>query len=92
MSSQSASCCSPARSAASAEEQLDPQQHAQDPDDECPWLDLSRAHLWDASAIAALDAIEAHYHRHDVELTITGLNDRSDRLHQTLSGQMAAAH
>jgi hypothetical protein len=55
-------------------------------------VDLSRAHLWDASAIAALDAIEAHYHRHGVELTITGLNDRSDRLHQTLSGQMAATH
>jgi sulfate permease, SulP family len=55
-------------------------------------VDLSRAHLWDASAIAALDAIEAHYHRHGVELTITGLNDRSDRLHQTLSGRMAAAH
>jgi SulP family sulfate permease len=55
-------------------------------------VDFSRAHLWDASAIAALDAIETHYRRHDVELTITGLNDRSERLHQTLSGQMAAAH
>jgi SulP family sulfate permease len=54
--------------------------------------DFSRAHLWDASAIAALDAIEAHYRRHDVELSITGLNDRSDHLHQTLSGQMAATH
>lgn len=55
-------------------------------------VDFSRAHLWDASAIAALDAIETHYRRHDVELEITGLNARSDALHQTLSGKMAAAH
>jgi len=55
-------------------------------------VDFSRAHLWDASAIAALDAIEGHYRRHDVELTITGLNERSGQLHQELAGQMAAAH
>ncbi|MGC1165252.1 MAG: SulP family inorganic anion transporter [Solirubrobacterales bacterium] len=55
-------------------------------------IDFSRAHLWDASAIAAVDAIEGHYHRHDIEVSITGLNDRSDALHQRLSGQTAAAH
>jgi len=55
-------------------------------------IDFSRAHLWDASAIAALDAIEGHYRRHDVELTITGLNERSGELHQTLSGQLTATH
>lgn len=55
-------------------------------------VDFSRAHLWDASAIAALDAIEGHYRRHDIELSITGLNERSDQLHQSLSGQLAAAH
>jgi SulP family sulfate permease len=54
--------------------------------------DFSGAHLWDASAIAAVDAIEGHYRRHGIELAITGLNDRSDQLHQTLSGQMASAH
>ncbi len=55
-------------------------------------IDFSRAHLWDASAIAAVDAIEGHYRRHDVELSITGLNERSDLLHQKLSGRMAATH
>ncbi|HWC07738.1 MAG TPA: STAS domain-containing protein, partial [Solirubrobacterales bacterium] len=55
-------------------------------------IDFSRAHLWDASAIAAVDAIEGHYHRHDIEVSITGLNERSDALHQRLSGQAAAAH
>ncbi len=55
-------------------------------------IDLSRAHLWDASAVAALDAIETHYSRHGVEVEITGLNRNSERLHATLSGQLATAH
>ncbi len=55
-------------------------------------VDLSRAHLWDASAVAALDAIETHYSRHGVEVEITGLNRDSEELHTTLSGQMATAH
>jgi SulP family sulfate permease len=55
-------------------------------------IDLSRAHLWDASAVAALDAIETHYARHGVEVEITGLNRHSQELHSTLSGQLAGAH
>jgi SulP family sulfate permease len=55
-------------------------------------IDLSRAHLWDASAIAALDAIETRYARHGVAVEITGLNRHSEALHTTLSGQVAGAH
>ncbi len=55
-------------------------------------IDLSRAHIWDASAVAALDAIETHYARHDVEVEITGLNDSSHELHKALSGQLEPAH
>jgi sulfate permease, SulP family len=55
-------------------------------------VDLSRAHVWDASAVAALDAIGTHYARHGVEVEITGLNRESEALHRTLSGQLAAAH
>ena len=55
-------------------------------------IDMARAHVWDASAVAALDAIETHYGRHGVEVQITGLNRRSQELHATLSGQLAAAH
>jgi sulfate permease, SulP family len=55
-------------------------------------IDFSRAHLWDASAIAAVDAIEGRYRRHSVEVSITGLNERSGALHQRLSGRMAATH
>jgi SulP family sulfate permease len=55
-------------------------------------VDLSRAHVWDASAVAALDAIETHYARHGTTVEITGLNRESRHLHTTLSGQLAAAH
>jgi SulP family sulfate permease len=55
-------------------------------------IDFSHAHVWDASAVAALDAIEQHYSRHGATVEITGLNEPSAELHETLSGQMAAAH
>ncbi len=55
-------------------------------------IDLSRAHVWDASAVAALDAIETHYARHGTQVEITGLNRESRDLHQNLSGQLAATH
>jgi SulP family sulfate permease len=55
-------------------------------------IDLSRAHVWDASAVAALDAIETHYARHGTTVEITGLNRESSELHQTLSGQLTTAH
>ncbi len=55
-------------------------------------IDFSRAHVWDASAVAALDAIEQHYARHGTRIEITGLNPDSAELHGNLSGQMAAAH
>lgn len=54
-------------------------------------VDLSGAHVWDASAVAALDAIEAKYAAHDVRVEFTGLNERSARLRADLSGQLAGA-
>lgn len=53
---------------------------------------MSRAHIWDASAVAALDAIETHYARHAITVEITGLNLRSEDLHSTLSGRLATTH
>jgi sulfate permease, SulP family len=55
-------------------------------------IDLSRAHVWDASAVAALDAINTHYKRHGIDVEITGLNRHSEELHATLSGQLTPAH
>ena len=48
-------------------------------------IDLSRAHVWDASAVAALDAIETHYASRGTTVEITGLNRASEELHATLS-------
>ena len=44
-----------------------------------------------ASAVAALDAIEQHYARHGATVEITGLDERSAELHETLSGQPEGA-
>jgi len=75
---------------ASDQELIDAFRYAEDPPSVI--VDFSRAHLWDASAIAALDAIETHYRRHHVELEVTGLNPRSARLRDTLAGQLTASH
>ena len=75
---------------ASDQELVDSFDYPNDP--ERVLIDFSHAHVWDASAVAALDAIEQHYSRHGCTVEITGLNDPSAELHETLSGQMAAAH
>ncbi len=75
---------------ASDQELIDAFAYAEDPDEVI--IDLSRAHLWDASAVAALDAVEGHYARRDTHVTITGLNSDSAGLHTELTGQLAGAH
>ncbi|WP_018638998.1 SulP family inorganic anion transporter [Parafrankia elaeagni] len=55
-------------------------------------IDLSAAHIWDASSVAALDAIENKYARRGKTVEITGLNDPSARLHSRLSGSLTAGH
>jgi SulP family sulfate permease len=55
-------------------------------------IDLSAAHVWDASAVAALDAVENRYARHGAHVEITGFNPPSEQLHSSLSGQLAGAH
>ncbi|MFF7965257.1 SulP family inorganic anion transporter [Streptomyces sp. NPDC007903] len=52
-------------------------------------IDLSAAHVWDASSVAALDAVEARYAEHGGTVEITGLDERSARLHSTLTGELA---
>ncbi|MDX3534326.1 SulP family inorganic anion transporter [Streptomyces sp. MB09-01] len=53
-------------------------------------IDLSAAHIWDASSVAALDAIEHRYAQRGKSVEITGLNGPSGRLHGTLSGKLSA--
>ncbi|MEJ1922420.1 SulP family inorganic anion transporter [Microbacterium sp. KHB019] len=49
-------------------------------------IDLSRSHVWDASTVAALDAIETKYARHGKTVELIGLNEASGRFHGRLSG------
>ncbi|MDG9684174.1 SulP family inorganic anion transporter [Streptomyces sp. DH18] len=64
--------------------------YANDPDRVV--IDLSSAHIWDASSVAALDAIGTKYAQRGKTVEITGLNDPSARLHDRLSGELAADH
>ncbi|MFI0593901.1 SulP family inorganic anion transporter [Streptomyces griseus] len=64
--------------------------YANDPDRVV--IDLNSAHIWDASSVAALDAIEAKYAQRGKTVEITGLNDPSAHLHDRLSGELAAGH
>ncbi|HEU4973640.1 MAG TPA: SulP family inorganic anion transporter [Baekduia sp.] len=75
---------------ASDQELIDAFDYAGDPAEVI--IDLSRAHVWDASAVAALDAVEGHYAKHGIHIEITGLNRPSADLHGELSGQLVAAH
>ncbi|MFI5725323.1 SulP family inorganic anion transporter [Streptomyces cyaneofuscatus] len=51
-------------------------------------IDLSAAHIWDASSVAALDAIETKYGQRGKTVEIIGLNDPSADLHGKLSGEL----
>ncbi|MEU0084669.1 SulP family inorganic anion transporter [Streptomyces sp. NPDC006274] len=61
-----------------------------DPDDVV--IDLSDAHIWDASSVAALDAIETKYAQRGKKVTIIGLNKPSADMHGKLAGQLTAGH
>lgn len=53
-------------------------------------IDLSAAHIWDASSVAALDAIETKYARCGKTVEIIGLNDPSADLHGKLTGELTS--
>ncbi|WP_431784491.1 SulP family inorganic anion transporter [Streptomyces chumphonensis] len=61
--------------------------YAGDPDDVV--IDLSDAHIWDASSVAALDAIETKYAARGKKVTIIGLNQPSAEMHDKLAGELA---
>ncbi|WP_194421331.1 SulP family inorganic anion transporter [Microbacterium abyssi] len=49
-------------------------------------IDMARSHIWDASTVAALDAIETKYAQHGKTVELRGLNDASGLFHGRLSG------
>ena len=55
-------------------------------------IDLSDSQIYDASTVAALDAIELKYRRKGKNVEIVGLNEPSIGWHGTLSGRLGAGH
>ncbi|BDI21879.1 SulP family inorganic anion transporter [Herbiconiux sp. L3-i23] len=51
-------------------------------------IDLARSHIWDASTVAALDAIETKYARHGTAVEIVGLNASSADIRERLAGRL----
>ncbi|WP_422741932.1 SulP family inorganic anion transporter [Mycobacterium sp. WMMD1722] len=64
--------------------------YAGDPDDVV--IDMSDAHIWDASTVATLDAISTKYAAKGKTVRIVGMNDNSAERHERLSGRVAGVH
>jgi SulP family sulfate permease len=63
-------------------------EYAADPDTIV--IDLTDSHIWDASTVAALDAITTKYERKHKSVTIVGLNQTSAERHGRLTGQLGS--
>ncbi len=59
----------------------------QDPDEVV--IDMSESHVWDASSVAALDAVTTKYARRGKTVRIHGLNEPSGHMHDRLTGQLS---
>ncbi|GAA1082220.1 SulP family inorganic anion transporter [Tsukamurella strandjordii] len=55
-------------------------------------VDLSDTHVWDASTVATLDAIEMKYRARGKTVVFTGLNPASAERHGRLTGRLGAGH
>ena len=55
-------------------------------------IDLRDSHLWDASTIAALDAITEKYRQHGKSVDVVGLNEASALMRERLAGKLGAAN
>ena len=51
-------------------------------------IDLAGSHVWDASTVAALDAVVTKYERHGTAVQIVGMNDASSAMHGRLAGTL----
>jgi SulP family sulfate permease len=61
-------------------------EYADDPDRVI--IDMSGSHVWDASTVAALDAITTKYDDRGKRVIIEGMNDASTRFHTRLAGKL----
>ncbi len=55
-------------------------------------IDMSQSHIWDASTVATLDAIQMRYLAKGKTATIIGLNDASAARHERLAGHLGGGH
>ncbi|WP_062381099.1 SulP family inorganic anion transporter [Demequina pelophila] len=55
-------------------------------------IDMSGSHVWDASTVAALDAVEHKYATHGTEVEFVGLNAVSREFHGRMTGHLGAGH
>ncbi|WP_165310866.1 hypothetical protein [Microbacterium protaetiae] len=53
-------------------------------------IDLSDSHIWDASSVAALDAIQTKYAAHGATVELIGLNAHSRMFHGRLTGSLGS--
>jgi len=51
-------------------------------------IDMSRARIWDASTVAALDSITNRYERRGTTVELIGMNDASRAMHTRLAGNL----
>jgi SulP family sulfate permease len=63
-------------------------EYADDPDRVV--IDMSRSHVWDASTVAALDAIVTKYENHGKRVVIEGMNESSSAMHARLTGNLGS--
>jgi SulP family sulfate permease len=62
--------------------------YAEDPDRVV--IDFTDSHIWDASTVAALDAVTTKYRHHGTQVEVLGLNEASAAMYERLSGRLAA--
>ena len=53
-------------------------------------IDMSSAHVWDASTVATLDAITTRYEAKGATVEIVGMNPDSAARHERLSGTLGS--
>ncbi|RBP68018.1 SulP family sulfate permease [Brevibacterium sanguinis] len=53
-------------------------------------IDMSGSHVWDASTVAALDAIVTKYDQYGKSVELIGMNEHTERFHSRLSGGLSS--
>ncbi|WP_404431995.1 SulP family inorganic anion transporter [Microbacterium lacus] len=53
-------------------------------------IDMSGSHIWDASTVAALDAVVTKYESRGKAVTLEGMNEATTKLHGRLSGGLGS--